>query len=333
MAAGLSSDNFVASVIVPTRNRAEFIERFLPSLADQNVSEPYEVIVADNGSTDTTAMVVQRMARRWPHIRMISEAKPGAARARHAGAMAAQSPLLIFVDDDMRAEPDWVAEHLRMHRETPGGVVLGRMLSAPGSHPFERMMAYIYDGPMSALARRAPGPFDYWSGNVSISRELYFGLGGYSEALAELRCGEDMLFGLRLSAAGVSVRFATEATTHHHFIERFGARLNRSYRIGIATAYVKEKHPELPLDGVASHGGRWRFLLIEWLCRASARVMEPLDSKSGVPMVPLSFVYDLGLRTATQRGMMDYKAGDASYKLKPAGARETEHRMKGTLES
>lgn len=315
MAAGLSSDNFVASVIVPTRNRAQFIERFLPSLAEQRMPEPYEVIVADNGSTDSTAAVVRRVAQQWPHVRMITESGAGGSRARHAGAMAAQSPLLIFVDDDMRAEPDLVAEHLRMHREAPGGVVLGRMLSAPGQHPFERMMAYIYDGPMSALAQRSPGPFDYWSGNVSISRELYLGLGGYSEALAELRCGEDMLFGLRLSAASVPVRFAAEATTHHHFIERFGARLNRSYRIGVATAYVKESHPELPLNGAASYRNRWQSLLIEWLCRVSARVMEPLDSGSGVPMVPLSFVYDLGLRNATQRGMMDYKAGRASYKL------------------
>ncbi len=311
----MSDYNFVASVIVPTRNRAQFIERFLPSLADQNTPGPYEIIVANNGSTDATAEVTRKLAERWPRIRMITESRPGGARARHAGALAAKSPLLIFIDDDMRAEPDLVAEHLRMHREAPGGVVLGRMLSAPGRRPFERMMAYIYDGPMSTLEHRAPGPFDYWSGNVSLSRELYLELGGYSEALAELRCGEDLLFGLRLSAAGVRVQFASGATTHHHFIESFGARLNRSYRIGVAMAYVKEHHPELPHSAATPRRGRWRSLLIEWICRAGARLMEPFDSGSGVPMVPLSFVYDLGLRNATQRGMMDYKARRTTYTL------------------
>lgn len=321
MAVGSSSDKLIASVIVPTRNRAQFIERFLPSLASQNLSEPYEVIVADNGSTDATAAVVQNMARHWPHVRMITETRAGGARARHAGAVAAHSPLLIFVDDDMRAEPELLAEHLRRHRETPGGVVLGRMLSAPGRRPFERMMAYIYDGPMSALAQRAPGPFDFWSGNVSMSRELYFRLGGYSEALAELRCGEDILFGLRLSAAGVPVHFAAGATTHHHFTERFGARLNRSYRIGVATAYVKENYPELPRNAVASRRKRWQSLLVELLCRAGARVMEPLDFGRGVPMVPLSFVYDLGLRNAMQRGIMDYESGRVHHSIKAADNR------------
>ncbi len=306
-----------ASVIVPTRNRAQYIERFLPSLASQNVSKSYEIIVADNGSTDATAEVVRALAQRWPQIRMVSESRPGAARARHAGALAAKSPLLIFVDDDMRAEPGLVSEHLRMHAETPGGVVLGRMLSAPGGHPFERMMAYIYDGPMTALAHSFPGPFDYWSGNVSISRELYLGLGGYSEALAELRCGEDMPFGVKLSNAGVKVRFAPGATAYHHFVERFGARLNRAYRVGIGLAYVKEYHPALPYDAGLSRRGRWRSLLIESLCRIGAKMMEPFDSRKGVPMVPLSFIYDLGLRNATQRGMQDYRTGRSTYKLKP----------------
>ena len=313
--------NIAASVIVPTRNRAPFIERFVPSLASQNLPYPYEVIIANNGSTDATAAVALALSERWPQVRMITELSPGAARARHAGALAAQSPLLIFVDDDMLAEPHLVAEHLRMHLETPGGVVLGRMLSAPGHHPFERMMAYVYDGPMSALTYRTPSPFDYWSGNVSISRELYLSLGGYSEALAELRCGEDMLFGARLSAAGIPIRFAPGATVHHHFVERFGARLNRSYRVGVAIAYVKENHPELPFNNSVWNQRRWQSLVIEWLCRMGARVMEPLDSRSGVPMVPLSFIYDLGMRNATQRGMMDYQTGRTDYNFKPMGFR------------
>lgn len=316
MAVGSSSDNLAASVIVPTRNRAQFIERFLPSLACQNLPESYEIIVADNGSTDATPTVVHKLAQRWPHVRMITVARAGGARARHAGAVAAQAPLLIFVDDDMRAEPDLIAEHLRKHREAPGGVVLGRMLSAPGRHPFERMMAYIYDGPMSDLEHRAPGPFDFWSGNVSMSRELYFRLGGYSEALAELRCGEDMLFGLRLSAAGVPIHFAAGAITHHHFTERFSTRLNRSYRIGVATAYAKENYPELQSAATVPRRRRWQSLLIELLCRASAPILEPLDFGKGVPMVPLSFVYDLGLRNAIQRGVMDYKSGRIHHSIK-----------------
>ncbi|HWP41977.1 MAG TPA: glycosyltransferase [Blastocatellia bacterium] len=319
MDAGSTSKDLAASIIVPTRNRADLVARFLPSLADQATSEPYEVIYVDNGSTDSTKDLILESSERWPHVRMIEERRAGGARARHAGALAARSPLLIFVDDDMLAEPNLVAEHLRAHKEAPGGCVLGNIISAPGRHPFERMMAYIYDGPKSTLASREPTAQDYWSGNVSISRELYFRLGGYSEELASLRCGEDMEFGLRMVAAGIRLRFAERAVTHHHFTERFGARLYRSYRTGIARAYLKERHPELPIVAVATVRSRWRARAVELFCLAAARVMEPFAYGKGVPFAPLAFVYELGLRTAAGRGMIDYAGGRAGQILIPVG--------------
>jgi GT2 family glycosyltransferase len=315
MDAGSTSNQFAASLIVPTRNRADLVERFLPSLAAQSVLEAYEVIYVDNGSTDSTATIIREAAARWPHVRMIEERRSGGARARHAGALAALSPLLIFVDDDMLAEPNLVTEHLRAHGEEPGGCVLGNIISAPGRHPFERMMAYIYDGPKSTLASRQPTAQDYWSGNVSMSRELYFRMGGYSDELAALRCGEDMEFGLRLVAAGVSLRFAAHAVTHHHFTERFKDRLRRSYRTGVARAYLKERRPELPIIAVAAVGNRWQARAIEIMCLAAARVIEPFAHGEGVPFKPLTFIYDLGLRTSAGRGMADYAARPETLKL------------------
>ena len=322
------SHKFAASVIVPTRNRADFVARFLPLLAEQAVAAPYEVIIADNGSTDATPTVVQEAAQRWPHVRPVRETRPGGARARHAGALAAQSPLLIFVDDDMRVEPNLVAEHLRAQRESPGSVVLGRIVSAPSRHPFERMMAYIYDGPQQELATREPTGRDFWSGNVSIPRELYFRLGGYTEALASVRCGEDKEFSLRLSASGVPVRFAPQAISHHHFIERFGARLNRSHRIGVACAYLQERYPELEVGIPEPALGGWPPRAVELACRAAAAMLEPFDRAEGEPSKLLAFIYDLGLRTATSRGVNDYKAGRVRIEpaQRPPGAGENEGR-------
>jgi GT2 family glycosyltransferase len=315
MDAGSTIKRFTASVIVPTRNRADLVGRFLPSLAEQSLGEPYEVIYVDNGSTDSTADLIRKASGRWPHVSMIEEPRPGGARARHAGALAARSPLLIFIDDDMLAERGLVAEHIRAHEEAPGICVLGNIISAPGRHPFERMMAYIYDGPKSTLESREPTAQDFWSGNLSMSRELYFRSGGYSEELAALRCGEDMEFGLRMARAKVQFRFAARAVTHHHFTERFGARLYRSYRAGVARAYLKERHPELPVIAVAPVESRWRARAVESMCLVAARVLEPFDRKEGVPIAPLAFVYDLGLRTAAGRGMADYAAGRAHHVL------------------
>lgn len=301
----MSEQALAASLIIPTRNRAQLLSRLLPSWAEQETDAAYEVIIADNGSTDETASIVIDASKRWPHARIITEQKSGGARARHAGALAAQSPLLIFVDDDMRADPTLIAAHLRAHRDWPGGVALGNIVSAPSRHPFERMMAYIYDGPKQTLATREATAADFWSGNVSLSRELYFRMGGYSDDLAEMRCGEDMEFGLRLARAGVQMRFAADALTYHHFTDRFGTRLNRSYRVGVVLAYLKQRYPEFETSLPREPGGPARARATELFCRAVAGVVEPFDRGEGVPNRLLAFVYDLGLRTAMGRGMID----------------------------
>lgn len=321
----MTDRTLAASLIVPTRNRVELLSRLLPSWADQETPEPYELIIADNGSTDGTAAFVSEAAKRWPQLRIISEQKAGGARARHAGALAARSPLLIFVDDDMRADQKLIAAHLRAHRESPGGVVLGNIVSAPSRHPFDRMMAYIYDGPKQTLATRQPGASDFWSGNVSLSRELYLRMGGYSDALAELRCGEDMEFGLRLHRAGISMRFAPEALATHHFTERFGARLHRSYRVGVVCAHLKEQYPEIETSFARDSRGAGRARAIEAGCRAVAALIEPFSRGEGVPPKLLAFVYDLGLRTAVGRGILDYANGRAGFtiNLKQTGRTST----------
>lgn len=308
----MSSESLAASLIVPTRNRGESLARFLPALAKQNLDRPYEVIIVDNSSTDSTPSVIRDVASRWPHVRSITEAKPWP--ARNEGALAAKSPLLIFVDDDMQTDGNFVAEHLRLHRESPGGVVLGNIISVPGRRPFDRMMGYIYDGPRQTLAHREPAANDFWSGNVSMSRDLYFKFGGYSEEMSDLSC-QDIEFGLRLVAAGVPMRFAPRALTYHHFqSEKFSTRLKRSYVAGVGLAFLRERYTGLEADVTPPAYPRWRAHLVEFLCRLFARVVEPFDRGAGVPWVALAYVYALGIKTATARGVADYLAGRTAVK-------------------
>lgn len=99
-----------ASVIVCTYNRAGSLARTLACLAKQDVPPTlrWEVVVVDNNSRDETRTVVQDAQRRWPILRYEFEAQQGLSHARNHGIEVAHGGILLFTDDDVCPEPDWV---------------------------------------------------------------------------------------------------------------------------------------------------------------------------------------------------------------------------------
>jgi glycosyltransferase involved in cell wall biosynthesis len=90
------------SVIIPTYNRASYIERAMDSVTRQT-RPPDELIIVDDGSTDTTNQRVAEAARKasFP-VRLIRQENKGAAAARNLGIKHAQGDILCFLDSD-----DW----------------------------------------------------------------------------------------------------------------------------------------------------------------------------------------------------------------------------------
>jgi glycosyltransferase involved in cell wall biosynthesis len=115
----------VISVIVPVRNGLPYLEEQLSALEMQECTEPWEVVVADNGSTDATASVVRGWADRNGLFRLVDASEvrgPGA--ARNAGVRAAKGDLLVFCDADDVVQPGWLNAHVAALTESAivGGV-------------------------------------------------------------------------------------------------------------------------------------------------------------------------------------------------------------------
>src|SRR5262245_20040046 len=98
------------SIVIPTRNRVASLSKALQSLFVQQFEGNYELIVVDNGSSDGTRSVAERGAAERPQfsIRYFYEPVPGLLSGRHRGALEAKCDLLIFVDDDIEADPHWL---------------------------------------------------------------------------------------------------------------------------------------------------------------------------------------------------------------------------------
>lgn len=99
------------SVVVCTYNREDLLPGALTSLCEQTLaSSEYEILVVDNASTDDTKSIVQSFIAKFPEhsIRYIYEGRAGLAHARNIALDQAVGIYISYLDDDARAEPDWL---------------------------------------------------------------------------------------------------------------------------------------------------------------------------------------------------------------------------------
>ena len=101
------------SVVIPTFNEEKLLSKCLESLQKQTV-KPFEIIVVDNNSTDTTAAIAKKMG-----VKVISEKNQGISFARNAGFNAAKGDIIARLDADTTALPNWI-ERIKKDIETDG---------------------------------------------------------------------------------------------------------------------------------------------------------------------------------------------------------------------
>lgn len=116
--------NPLASVIVPVRNAAPYIERCLASL--MSLETPLEIVVVDDGSTDQTPDVVARLVSKAPKaVAVLTQEHKGLSSARNAGVDASTGDLIAFIDADDWVEPAAFDDFLRHSRRSGVDVAIG----------------------------------------------------------------------------------------------------------------------------------------------------------------------------------------------------------------
>jgi len=95
------------SVIIPAFNEAQTISLCLNSLRSQT-NWPEEIIVIDDGSSDSTAKIVKQISQNYQRVRLLTQAHQGPAVGRNLAASQARGQILVFVDADMEFAPDFL---------------------------------------------------------------------------------------------------------------------------------------------------------------------------------------------------------------------------------
>lgn len=222
------------SVIIPTYNRLERLRRVLASLGKQDLNlSDFEVIVISDGSTDGTDAFLEDTA--FPFcLRFASQANAGPAAARNRGVSMARGNLLIFIDDDVVAHPDLIAQHRAAHERGPDRlVVVGPMLTPPDhrSSPFVRweqaMLYKQYDAMNRGIYQATYRQF--YTGNASVSREFFQVVGGFDD---RYRRAEDVELAHRMDRNGANFAFNRFAIGHHYAERTFGAWIDIAREYG-----------------------------------------------------------------------------------------------------
>lgn len=199
------------SVILPVYNAEDTLGVALQGLARQNWDQPWEVIVADNRSTDSSMTIVARFAEDLPNLRVVDASeRQGQPYAMNVGAAAANGVSIAFCDADDEVDAGWVR-------------AIGEALE---EHDFvaSRMDARRLSSPLALKAkgnnRQQTGLIQYTyvpylpfagSGGLGIKRHLHEAIGGFDEAMLYLL---DTDYCWRVQLAGTALVFVPEALYH-----------------------------------------------------------------------------------------------------------------------
>lgn len=258
------------SVIIACRNGAATLGEALASLVAQEADPDWEIVLADNGSTDATRAIFEDVARRHPGraMRVVdASARTGKPHALNRGIREAKGDRILFLDDDDAVAPGWLAAMARaledhdfvacrfdLHRFNPDWLLEVRR------NPQEKGLDHLPYGPRCLYAGGA---------SLGFRRHVFEAVGGFAEDLPAL---EDDDFCIRAHAAGFTLAFVPEAVYHYRFRTDPAAMYRQSYAYAYARALLRRRHPGADEPGRFAPG-RWLPQLVA-LGRLEGRMLR-----------------------------------------------------------
>ncbi|MBM6399126.1 glycosyltransferase [Phycicoccus sonneratiae] len=223
----------VCSVVIPVYNGAATIGEQLAALADQSIAAPFEVLVADNGSTDDLSSALDAWRDRLPLLRRVDASRRrGVSVARNEGVRAAATDRILVCDADDVVDRDWVRA----------------LVSALDEHAFvgAAFETETLSGRSAAwvpVPTRSDGLPLTWQdrpyplgGNCAFRREVFDDAGGYDEDFPP--GAEEVEFAWRAFDAGYVAAYVPDALLHYRIRTDLRGVLRQQYHSGRGTATV-----------------------------------------------------------------------------------------------
>lgn len=278
------------SVVVPTWNRPDLLERCLHALRRQTVGrDDYEIIVCDDGPTDATRALVESMAvitGGRPRLHYVAvTATQGPAGARNAGWRRARAPLIAFTDDDTQPEPGWLEAGLAA-MASGADAAAGRIVMPLPSRPTDL-----------ELDAAKLSQVEFATANCFVRRQALDEIGGFDERYtAAWREDSDLHF--NLLERGMTVTVAGDAVVVHPLRSMpFAAGLAMQKKV-MFDVLLYRKFPRLYRERIRSERP-WFYMAVSaaLLCSAGSWLAGmPVAADSALALWALLTLYFLARR-------------------------------------
>jgi len=245
------------SVCVCTHDRPGYLAGCLEALRDQTVSpELFEVLVVDSASSAGPAADAAHLTAAVPNGRLLRIEQPGLSIARNAGARAARSEYICYIDDDALAEPDLVAAALIAFSSThPAPALIGGRAVPVWEAPLPPWWPASLRGVLSIVETEGSGEYrsaalppglEPCGAIVMVHVPTLLAAGGFDPASGRvgslLLSDEEVQLAWRLQAAGHSARYDSRLMVRHKIqASRLspGWLLNRLYWQGVSAVRTR----------------------------------------------------------------------------------------------
>ena len=214
----MSDKTPIISIVTPTYNRANELKYLYKSLQHQSVDFGLlEFIISDDGSTDSTQLMVEK----WKEeseilIKYITQENQGPGEARNHGLRVAKGDLILFIDSDCEAHPDWIKiiydEYQKNSFDAFGGPDAAKddFSLLQKSIDFS-MTSFFTTGGMRGHSEKMMAKFFPRTHNMGIKKSIYSKVGGFGN----LRHGQDIEFSNRVRKSGARIKFLINAIVYH----------------------------------------------------------------------------------------------------------------------
>lgn len=198
------------SIVIPTyRREAVLVETIHALLALDPLAA--EILLLDQTETHETE-IEQRLSQlaNAGRIRWLRLPVPSITQAMNQGLLQARHDVVLFLDDDIRPEPDLVAAHRAAHTTDQDILVAGRVLQ-----PWDEGLDYSQDSRFHFASLKPKWIDEFVGCNFSVRRSAALALGGFDENFVRVAYRFEAEFAHRLLASGRRIYYEPAACLHH----------------------------------------------------------------------------------------------------------------------